>query len=141
MPAAVVFLYAPFAAAAWSSQAMACCTDGFCNIPKHHHTKAPAHSAATEDCDRHGHEVGGMMDCSMSCCQHPDKLVVTSVAFVLPPVTAAHSATIVTRVVERVHSIETPRTIEPLACSSNGQRDPIRAARFLHSVRFTPAAT
>jgi hypothetical protein len=56
-----------------------------------------------------------MMDCSMSCCQDPDKPVVTSVAFVLPPATAAASAIIVTRAVERVHSIEIPRTIEPLS--------------------------
>jgi len=113
---AVVFLYAPFAAAALSSQAMACCTDGFCNIPKHHHKKAPAHSEATEDCDRHSHDMGSMMDCSMSCCQDPDKAaVVTSLAFVVPLVTVANSATIVTRAVERVHSIEIPRSIEPVS--------------------------
>jgi hypothetical protein len=110
---AVIFLYAPYAAAAYSSQARACCTDGFCNIPKHHHTKAPANSTSAKDC---GHDMGGMMDCSMSCCQDPDKsVVVTSLAFVLPPVTVADSATIVTRAVERVQSIEIPRSIEPVS--------------------------
>jgi hypothetical protein len=110
---AVVSLYAPFAAAACSSQAMACCTDGFCNIPNHHHTKAPANSTSAKDC---GHDVGGMMNCSMSCCQDPDKsVVVISLAFVLPPVTVADSATIVTRAVEHVHSIEIPRSIEPVS--------------------------
>jgi hypothetical protein len=109
---AVAFLYAPFAAAAWSSHAMACCTDGFCNIPKHHHKKAPAHSTASEDCD---HAMGGMMDCSMSCCQDPDRPAVTSMAFVLPPVTFAFSAMGVTGAVERVHLLEIPRTIAPLS--------------------------
>ncbi len=109
---AVAFLYAPFAAAAWSSHAMACCTDGFCNIPKHHHKKAPVHSTASEECD---HATGGMMDCSMSCCQDPDKPAVTSMAFVLPPAAFAASAISVTDSVERVHSIEIPRTIAPLS--------------------------
>jgi hypothetical protein len=109
---AVVFLYAPFAAAAWSSHNMACCTGGYCNIPKHHHPKAPANSAAGEDC---GHCMAGRMDCSMSCCQDPDKQLVTSVAFVLPDATFVSSATLVTRAIERVRSIEIPRTIEPLS--------------------------
>jgi hypothetical protein len=111
----VFSLYVPFAAAAWSSHAMACCTNGFCNIPLHHHKKAPASSTATEDCGHDGHNMSGMMGCSMSCCQDPDKPVVTSVAFVLPPATVATSAIIFTRAVERVHSIEIPRTIEPLS--------------------------
>jgi hypothetical protein len=112
---AVVFLYVPFAAAVWSSHAMACCTNGFCNIPQHHHKKAPASSPAAEDCGHDGHNMSGMMNCSMSCCQDPDKPVVVSVAFVLPAPTTAASAIIVTRAVERVHSIEIPRTIEPLS--------------------------
>jgi hypothetical protein len=110
---AVVFLYAPYAAAAYSSQAMACCTAGFCNISTHHHTKAAANSTSAKDCS---HDRGGTMDCSMSCCQDLDKSVVISLlAFVLPPVTDAESATIVTRAVERVHSIEIPRSIEPVS--------------------------
>jgi hypothetical protein len=112
---AVVFVYVPIVAAAWSSQALACCTKGYCNIPQHHHKKAPASSATAEDCGHDGHNMSGMMDCSMSCCQDPDRPVVTSVAFVLPPAPVATSATIFTRAVERVHSIEIPRTIEPLS--------------------------
>jgi hypothetical protein len=107
---AVVFLYAPFAAAAWSSHGMACCTAGFCNIPKHHHSKAPAHSAAGEECD---HGMAGMMNCSMACCQDPDKIVVASLAFVLPPSTTTFSASLVSRSALQVRSIEIPRTIEP----------------------------
>jgi len=107
---AVVFLYTPFAAAAWSSQA--CCTGGLCNIPKHHHQKAPANST---DCDHHGRDMSGMTNCSMSCCQDPDKPVVTSMAFVLPPASSTLSTTIDTRSIERVRPIEIPRTIEPLS--------------------------
>jgi hypothetical protein len=109
---AVVFLYAPFAAAAWSSRDMACCTAGYCNIPKHHHSKAPAHSTAGEECD---HGAAGMMNCAMACCQDVDKLVVTSLAFVLPPATTAFSASLVSRSALRVRSIEIPRTIQPLS--------------------------
>jgi hypothetical protein len=109
---AVIFIYAPFAAAAWSSHNMACCTGGYCNIPKHHHSKAPADSTAGENC---GHGMAGIMDCSMSCCRNPDKAVVASVTFVLPPATLVSSAIFVTRTVERARSIEIPRAIEPLS--------------------------
>ena len=109
---AVVFLYAPFAAAAWSSHDMACCTAGYCNIPKHHHSKAPSNSATGEECD---HGAAGMMSCSMACCQDVDKLVVTSLAFVLPPSTTAFSASLVSRNTERSRFIGIPRTIEPLS--------------------------
>jgi hypothetical protein len=109
---AVIFIYAPFAAAAWSSHNMACCTGGYCNIPQHHHSKTPENSTAGEDCH---HGMAGMMDCSVSCCRNPDKAVVTAVAFVLPPAGLASSGILVTRAVERVHCIEIPRTIEPLS--------------------------
>jgi hypothetical protein len=108
---AVLFLYAPLAGAAWSSHAMACCANGYCNIPQHHHPKAPAHSAVPEDC---GH-ARGMMDCSMSCCQDPDKTVVSSVAFLLPAATFAAPGAAVTGAAGRVQSIEIARTIEPLS--------------------------
>jgi hypothetical protein len=109
---AVLCLYAPLAGAAWPSNARACCTDGYCNIPRHHHQKAPTNSAAGEDC---AHNMGGMMNCSMSCCQDPDKQVITAVLFVLPTPLFADSATPVTPAVTRVRSLEIPRTIEPLS--------------------------
>ncbi len=108
---AVVFVYAPLVRAAWSSHAMACCAGGYCNIPNHHHQKAPANSFASEDC---GHGMA-LMNCSMSCCQDPDKPVVTSVAFVLPPATFTSSPILVTRRIERTRSIEIPRSVEPLS--------------------------
>jgi hypothetical protein len=106
---ALASLYAPFAMA-WSSHARACCTAGYCNIPNPHHKKAPANSTVGEDCD---HAMAGLMDCSVSCCQDPDKPAVTSMAFVLPRTTFAASAILVTGSVERAHFTEIPRTIAP----------------------------
>jgi hypothetical protein len=112
---AVVFLYVPMAAAAWSSHAMPCCTNGFCNIPKHHHQKAPASTAPGEDCghDMAGHDMSSMMKCSMSCCQDPDKPVITAVAFVRPPLIFVSLADIATRAIDRLRALEIPRPIEP----------------------------
>src|SRR5215470_20179985 len=83
---AIAVLYAPLAAAAFSPSAMACCTAGFCNIPKHHHKSKPStspdsvatHEAGHEDCGhdspakagtKAGDKTAGMNDCSMDCCQ------------------------------------------------------------------------
>jgi len=104
-----MFSYAPFAAAAWSSHSMACCTGGYCNIPKHHHQKASAKSATAEDC---GHD---MTNCSMSCCQDPDKPAVASVAFVMPPTAATSTAVELARPIAGVPPIEIPRTIKPVS--------------------------
>jgi hypothetical protein len=108
---ALASLYAPFAVA-WSSHARACCTGGYCNIPDHHHKKAPPNSTVGEDCD---HAMAGLMDCSMSCCQDPDKPAVSSMAFVPPPATFAASAMIATGSVERAYFTEIPRTIAPVS--------------------------
>jgi hypothetical protein len=88
----VVLLYAPLAGAAWSSYQMACCRSGQCLIASHHHQKTPAAPANHMDC---GHDMSGMMACAMSCCHDTERLLVTSIAFVLPPpVTVAPAATI-----------------------------------------------
>src|ERR1700694_2622686 len=78
----VVMLYAPLAGAAWSSYQSACCASGQCAIAVHHHQKTPAAPAHHVDC---GHDMAGMMDCSLSCCHESDRWLVTSIAFVLPP--------------------------------------------------------
>ncbi len=75
---AAALLLAPFAGAAWSARAGACCTADHCPIPEHHHSKAPVHSV---DCE---HEIAGMTDCSMRCCQTSDHPLVAPLAFVLP---------------------------------------------------------
>jgi hypothetical protein len=123
---AIATLYAPLAAAAFSPSAMACCTGGFCNIPKHHHkSKAAAnpdstatHEAGHEDC---GHDSSGkvagkmpeMNDCSMDCCQTHETPAVSSVTFVMPPVFFLPASMDVTRSDESVRAIEIPRAIEP----------------------------
>jgi hypothetical protein len=113
---AALLLYGPLAAAAWSSHAMACCTSDHCNIPRHHHQKAPEHpaagSAGAMDC---GHDMSGMTACSMSCCQDPDRPVVTAVVFVLPHPAFSLGAMPVTRANDARCSIEIPRAIEPLS--------------------------
>ncbi|MEQ1354310.1 MAG: hypothetical protein ABLT11_09850 [Candidatus Acidiferrum sp.] len=75
---AAALLLAPFAGAAWSAHAAACCTADRCPIPEHHHSNAPVHSA---DCE---HEMAGMTDCSMRCCQSSDHPLVAPLASVLP---------------------------------------------------------
>jgi hypothetical protein len=79
---AAVLLLAPFAGAAWSAHAAACCTADHCPIPEHHHSKAPVHGV---DCE---HEMAGMTDCSMRCCQSSDHPLVAPLTFVLPVVAA-----------------------------------------------------
>jgi hypothetical protein len=113
---AVVLIYGPLAGAAWSSHAMACCTDDHCNIPQHHHQKTREHSASntagTTNC---GHDMSGMTNCSMSCCQDPDKPVVTAVAFVLPHRAFASASMQVTRSDDAPRAVEIPRSVEPLS--------------------------
>ena len=105
---AVALLYAPLAGAAWSSRAMACCTGEHCNIPQHHHQKKPTESECS-------HDLGGLTDCSMSCCQNPDRPVVTAVAFVLPPLAFASVPVLVTHPVDTLRSVEISRSVVPLS--------------------------
>jgi hypothetical protein len=110
---AVVLLYAPLAGAVWVGHAMACCTGDHCNIHEHHHRKAaPADAGSHLDC---GHNMSGLMACSMSCCQDPDKPMVSAFAFVLPSLTLSDAPMLVARTAEAARSIAIPRTIEPLA--------------------------
>ena len=87
---------------------MACCTEDHCNIPQHHHQKKPTQS----DC---GHDLGGLTDCSMSCCQNADRPVVTAVAFLLPPLAFAPASVLVTQPYDPLRSVEIPRSVEPLS--------------------------
>jgi hypothetical protein len=115
---AIAVLYAPLAAAAFSPSVMACCTGGFCNIPKHHHksnaTSKPDSAASNEDC---GHnmsgQTSGINDCSMDCCQEHEASAVSSVTFVMPPVFFVPVSMHVTGTDELVRAIEIPRTTEP----------------------------
>ncbi len=109
---AAVALYAPLAGAAWSVHAMACCAGDHCPIAQHHHQKKQASPHAEMDC---GHDMGEMMNCSMSCCQNSEKPLVTAVAFVLPPVAFTSAAVSVVDVAEDLQSLEIPRSIKPLS--------------------------
>jgi hypothetical protein len=104
-------LYGPLAGAAWASRAMVCCARDHCNIPKHHHQKTGESPASTADC---GHDMSGLTDCSMSCCENPDRPVVTAVAFVPPPLAFASAPLRVACAIDTPHSIEIPRSVQPL---------------------------
>jgi hypothetical protein len=110
---AAVFLFAPLAAATWSAHAMACCTGEYCPIAAHYHRqKAPAPQHSHMDCE---HDVGEMMNCSMSCCQNSEKPLVTAVAFVMPHLTSAIAPASVVYVAENAHTAAVPRPVKPLS--------------------------
>ena len=108
---AAMALYAPLAGAAWSAHAMACCTGDYCPIAQHHHPKRPA-SHSEMDC---GHDMGEMMDCSMSCCQGSENPLVTAVAFVLPHVTSASASIAVVGAADTLRAFQIPRSLKPLS--------------------------
>jgi len=109
---AAVALYAPLAGAAWSVHAMACCTGDHCPIAQHHHQKKQASPHSDMDC---GHDMGEMMDCSMSCCQDSEKPLVTAVAFVLPRLASAFAPAPVVPAVETVQAVAIPQPVKPLS--------------------------
>jgi hypothetical protein len=108
----VVLLYAPLAGAAWSSYQMACCLSGQCPIPAHHHQRTPAAPANHMDC---GHDMFGMMACSMSCCHDTERSLLTPIAFVMPPPVAAAQVAGTTYRIELSKPLDFPRSIEPLS--------------------------
>ncbi len=109
---AAVALYAPLAGAAWSVHSMACCTGDHCPIAQHHHQKKHASPHSDMDC---GHDVGEMMDCSMSCCQDSEKPLVTAVAFVLPQQMFAFAPACLVPAAETARAVAIPRVVKPLS--------------------------
>jgi hypothetical protein len=109
---AAVALYAPLAGAAWSAHAMSCCTGDYCPIAEHHHQKKQTSPHSEMDC---GHDMGEMMDCSISCSQGSEQPLVTAVAFVLPDATFHLASISVTGVAENLQVLEIPRPLRPLS--------------------------
>jgi hypothetical protein len=108
----VVLLYAPLAGAAWSSYQSACCMSGQCSVASHHHHKTPTAPENHMDC---GHDMSGMIACSMSCCYDSDSSLVTSVAFVLPPAVTFAAPAAIKSPFESASPLDLPRSIEPLS--------------------------
>src|SRR5260370_28121160 len=108
----VVLLYMPLAGAAWSSYQSACCKSGQCEIPAHHHQKTPAAPENHMDC---GHDMSGMMACSISCCHDSDRSLLASMPFVLPPSAPATAAAAIKSPIEFSKPLGFPRSIEPLS--------------------------
>jgi len=109
---AVVLMYAPFAAAAWSAHGMACCAGDYCPIPEHHHRKAPAAPNAAMDC---GHNRNAMTACTMSCCHPSDRPLVAPVAFLLPALASVPAPKAAARSSAQLKQLELPRSSEPLS--------------------------
>jgi hypothetical protein len=81
---AVVFLYAPLVATAWSANA-SCCNSKQCPISSHHHKKVPAQQPEGMNCE-HGSQMPGATACSMSCCQTTEGQMLIPANFVPPPI-------------------------------------------------------
>src|SRR5947207_9746165 len=108
----VVLLYAPVSGAAWSVYESACCPSGQCKVPAHHHQRTPATPSHHMNC---GHEMSGMMACTMSCCHDSERSLLTSIAFVLPTGVSAARSTTISSPIELSKPLDLPRSIEPLS--------------------------
>jgi len=62
-----------------------------------------------------GHDMGEMMECSMSCCQDSEKPLVTAVAFVLPHPLSGFTPASVISSAEIAHAVAVPRPVKPLS--------------------------
>lgn len=110
---AVALLFAPYAGAAWASHAMSCCTGDHCDVPQHHHRKAPVSKTPVHaDCDHEGST--GMTECSMSCCQDEERPLMGAMNFVIPLVVFAASSMPSTPALDAPSSSEIPRSVLPL---------------------------
>src|SRR5712664_4255203 len=108
----VVLLYAPLAGAAWSSYQASCCASDQCPIAGHHHQKPPSAPANHMDC---GHDMPGMMACSMSCCRDSERSMVSAVAFVLPPSVVVVAPAGSKSPIEPAKVMDFLRSLEPLS--------------------------
>jgi hypothetical protein len=108
----VALLYAPLAGTAWASYKASCCTADQCLITGHHHQKAPAAPANQMDC---GHDMPGMMACSMSCCHDSERSIVSGIAFVLPSPVFAMPPIEIKSPIEPAKLLNFLRSLEPLS--------------------------
>jgi len=108
----VVFLYAPLVGTAWASYKASCCTTDQCPIAGHHHQKTPAAPANHMDC---GHDMPGMMACSMSCCHDSERSMVSAVAFVLPSPVVVVAPAGIKSPIEPAKLMDFLRSVEPLS--------------------------
>jgi len=111
---AVILLYAPIAAAAWSSYSAACCNTSQCPIKAHHHQsqKSPASSEYHMDC---GHDMAEMSACSMSCCQNTERPAMASLAFVLPAALSFTGPAVRKAPFQSAKPLDFLRSIQPLS--------------------------
>ena len=110
---AVVLVYAPFAAAAFSALGMPCCAGSQCPISGHHHGQTAPTSDDSADCD---HGMGtGMTACSMSCCRTTDHALPVPFAFLLPAPATLIALADGVRGVSTLKEIALPGSLEPVS--------------------------
>lgn len=110
---AVVLFWAPFWAAAWQTQGMACCEGGMCAA--HAHGK-PNQSRPKQDssasCE---HQGSGNPNCSMSCGQESSHSLTSAVIFVLPAPAIISQPALDTVASPSLAPAEFMQSFEPLA--------------------------
>jgi hypothetical protein len=111
---AVVLLFVPLAAAAWSSYSGSCCTSGQCPIKSHHHQHSSPSSASGNPMDC-GHEMPGMASCSMSCCHNLDRPAVSPGLFVLPAPITVSAPSILKSPIDLLEPMNFLRSFKPLS--------------------------
>ncbi|HYL64955.1 MAG TPA: hypothetical protein VE077_20255 [Candidatus Methylomirabilis sp.] len=112
---AVALVYAPLGAAALIANGVGCCVSGYCPVKGHHHHKqqtADEQDSMPADC---GHDMGGMMACSMSCCQDQGRPAVVPGTFVLPVAASVPAAGEVIRPVQVTNSPKLSQVVRPLS--------------------------
>jgi hypothetical protein len=62
-----------------------------------------------------GHDMSGMVACSMSCCHDSDRSLAASVAFVLPQAVVVAAPAAIISPVTTARAMSFPRFIEPLS--------------------------
>jgi hypothetical protein len=109
---AVLLMYAPFAAIAYSAHAMSCCAGDHCPIREHNHRATPPAPKNEMDC---GHETSGMIACTVSCCHQSDRPLLTAVTFLLPHFSSASAPRFAAPLEAARKQTELSRAIEPLS--------------------------
>ena len=129
---AVLCLYTPLATTAWTAYRSTCCASGQCPIKEHHHHQAPAASSNQMDC---GHDMAGLMACSMSCCHNQENPAVASAIFVLPLPFEFSAPASLHSSIEFSQSKDSLRSVKPLSPPPRSVlAAAYRAHSFLHSL-------
>jgi hypothetical protein len=62
-----------------------------------------------------GHDMPGMVACSMSCCHDSERSIISSIAFVMPPELKVLEPAAFQSPIELAKPLDFPRSFEPLS--------------------------